>query len=1856
MGVAGSVAGQVLHDGVRTRVLRVASPDGAGHVVRKEARGPEAVARIRHETGILRRLDGVAGVPRLCAVPEPGSAWLEVRDEGRQVLRDRLAPAPPAGSAAALDLAVALARVLAEVHRRGVIHRDVNPANLLVTADLAAVTLIDFDLAITFAYERPDFVHQNGLVGTAEYLAPEQTGRTGRPVDHRADLYGLGATLYEVLTGRPPFESDDALALIRDHLARLPVPPAERDGSVPPDLSRVVMRLLEKEPDRRYQSADGLLHDLLLIRDGVATGAPHPGQARPALRLGERDFPLRLSAPSRPVGRDGEIRALRAAFEDARHGRCRGVLVSGAPGVGKTTLIDELRSVVAAAGGWFVGGKFDQFRRDPSSDGVHQALSAVGRLLLAEPEAELAASRERIVRSLGPDPRPLVSVGPDLAALFGAHQPDDGPVPAEGPADPAELRARLVRSAVGLLAAVTSPARPVVIVLDDLQWAASTPIAVVDALLTDPEIDGLLVVGAFREAEVDQAHPLTAQLSRWERLGVAPAAVHLSNLPPEDLGTMLGTVLRLPPERAAELAEAVGARTAGNPYDTLELVNALRQEGALIPGPLGWTWDAAAIRGHVGRGDVVDLLRERIGRLPPATGELLETLACLGGEVGLDLLAAATTRSAQNLADQLAPAMEDGLLVGAQARDDVVRFRHDRVQQAAHAGLDGPAGVARHLELARRLAGIPALAGIAAAQYLRAVAQVREPQERRRAATLFRAAAGDLRLLDYVAAERFLAAARELLTEGSGLPADPADTDLLIAVEIEWHAALCSLSRLDDGDAVYASLTRRCDDPARLAPATFLQIGSLTNRQRTAEAMVLGLDALRRLGVAVPEPGQMAAQVEERADGLCRWATTGSAAQDLLRPEITDPRLRAIAMLAQRLSATAFTSDPLTMFWLMTESQRLWDEHGPSAPLVPLAGAGLTTIALRGDYRAGYDSLERVIEVGRARGYQLETAQAMVLKVLGTAHWFEPLDDCIRTARVAREALIAAGDLQGAAFAFITSVLQLIDVGPTVDAALAEADAATAFALRTGNDYVLTSFIGCRQLIRAVRGETRAPSRLDDEDFDTGEFLRQLAAVPVNVASTHVARGQLAAIMNDDDELDVCAAALGPFLPILTGTYAYVGAQLVRGLSFLREVSRADGTERGALLAEADGVRAWFAARAQDAPGNYGHLVSWLDAGRAGAVGDVAAALAAFDAALRAADTRQRPWHRALIAEHAGTFHLDNGMERSGRALLAEARDGFAAWGAPAKVERLQQRYPFLAGIHRERHEAVPGSLRGTVAVSADAVDLLAVLRASQALSSETNLDRLRARVVEVLADMTGATGVRLLLWNDEAAAWSLLPDGGDAGLDVDEAAARGLLPLSAFRYADRTREPLLVGDATLDDRFARDPYLAGLDCCSLLVVPILAHGAPRAMLVLENRLSGHAFTAERLDAVMLVAGQLAVSIENALAERFRSLVQRSSDLIVVCDRRGTLSYVSAASVDLIGVEASELAGRDLAEVLHPDEREAFRGWLGQVDGTDGQAPEWRLLADSGEERWVQVGFTDLTIDPAVGGIVLHLRDVTERRRLETELRHAQKLESVGQLAAGIAHEINTPIQFVGDNLRFLSDAFGDLARLVTAGRTAARADGAAGGPAARSADAAVSEIDADFLLTEVPGALEETLDGVSRVATIVRAMKAFGHFSEEKAPADLNEAVHSTLVVAGGELRDVADVVTDLGDLPPVHCNAGDINQVLLNLVVNAAHAIGAKVAGGGGRGTVTVRTRRDGDHVTIEVRDTGVGIPPDIADRVFDQFFTTKDVGTGTGQGLALAHALVHQRHNGTITFTSEPGVGTTFTVRLPIESQAG
>ena len=1413
------VPAEVVRETTHSRVTRLFAAGRA--IIRKEFSGPAAPRRLRHELGVLERLRGVVGAAQLLDEPRyPGSITLA--DAGQTSLSETLKPLAPEDL---IRVATALAEAVAAMHAGGVMHRDICPANIVISSD-GVPRLVGFGLATSLAEIRPEFTHHSQILGTLAYLAPEQTGRTGRPVDQRADLYALGATLYELATGAPPFGVGDPLRLTHDHLARVPAAPAAVNPALPEVFSEIIMHLLEKEPDDRYQSAGGVVHDLRQLRDGDAS-VPVP-------RVGARDLPLRLLPPSRLIGRDQEVVALSSAFDDALTGGCRGVLVSGAPGVGKTALVDQLRPLVTANEGWFVAGKFDQYRRDLEFGGIFQAFRALGRLLLAEPEEELVGLRERMLAALGPNAGLAAAAVPEFAALLG--------VPAEA-GDPLTAQLRTQHSAVSALRAVASRKRPVVVFVDDLQWAGPTSVGVIDMAFRE-QVEGLLLVGAYRD-DADPAHPLASLLSQWRRQpGVTH--VHLANLAASGVAALVAEVLHVSHADAGVLARLIEPHTRGNPYETVELLNTLRQEEILTPTSAGWSWDEPALSSLLTLAKVAELAMARLAGLPSACRGVLEAMACLGGRVELSVLAVATG-SADVVEQRLTPALEEGVLVAETGAHDAVRFRHDRIREAIIAELGTERRRTVHLALARRLAVEPALFAVAAEQYLPVIDSVTGAGERSVAAALLSRAAEQAALVgEYGQVHTMLSSALQV--------ADPGDTAALIQLHTRRLTALFCLGRLQEADEDYGIVDRLSTTALQRVDATCVQVRSLTNRKLYGDAIELAVTALRELGTTVPAPERLPELLERYFAYLYRWLDNTDDADDLGRPEITDPTTLAVTCLFNAVFPTAtFAGDVFMQAWLSLEALQIWLDHGTARGLVgPASYSAATAIALRDDYGAAYRAARRIVAVGEDRGYEPETSLARFVSSYFSC-WFEPLEVSVGQAKHACDGLVQGGDLATAGYTVAHTYGGRLDFVPTLDIYVAEAETALAFVRRVGIEPMGQWVQAYRWLADVLRGETFDPSGEVAVDRCADD-----AAVPFY---GDLSRAIADAIFDDQEGLSRHSAAAMAALPFATGNYVTAVARVLRGFALAAGARAAAADERPGLLAELEELIGWLGARAEDAPMNFLHLLRLLEAERAWAAGDMGAAALAFDAARDEVAGRQRPWHRALITERAARFALARGLQQVGVELLGQARQMYLSWGASAKVAQLDSAYPVLRSP-ADTPSSV-GDVRGQASfLSTETIDLLAILSASRALSSETTIDGLHSRVVDVLGAMTGATEVQLLLCGDDHPDWTLLTVEG--AIPVDGIGSKPSVPMSVVRYAQRIPEPLAVVDATTDDRFARDPYFADSDRCSLLVLPITSRGRLRAVLLLENRLIRGAFTADRLDAVKLIAGQLAVSLDNA--------------------------------------------------------------------------------------------------------------------------------------------------------------------------------------------------------------------------------------------------------------------------------------------------------------------------------------------------------------------------------------------------------
>jgi signal transduction histidine kinase len=722
--------------------------------------------------------------------------------------------------------------------------------------------------------------------------------------------------------------------------------------------------------------------------------------------------------------------------------------------------------------------------------------------------------------------------------------------------------------------------------------------------------------------------------------------------------------------------------------------------------------------------------------------------------------------------------------------------------------------------------------------------------------------------------------------------------------------------------------------------ATMVQVRSLTYRNRFTEAIGLSLRSLRDCGITVPAEGRLLGEIDDAFETVYRWLQDGKAVDDLARPDIRDPALIAAGQLMNAMMPAVYLNgDHVLLGWLSLEALRVWIKHGPARTLIgPAFHFAHAAIELRRNYAAGYHALRRLLTVSQARGYEPDTSQALNIFAHSARFWFEPIENGVLEVQRARAGLIAAGDLHNAGYTFAAATTGLLESARSLDICGAEVKTGLAFVRRTGGEQIAQWLESYGWLIDTLRGASSddADEMAPDEKYADNPLARFYA---------HINRAVAAAIFGDPGDLERYTSAAMGLLGAVSGHYETAWARLLRGLAVAGQARDAeDREERRRLLSELEDVTRWLAARAADAPDNFRHLVLLLEAERAWTNGDFRAASLAFDAARREVMRRQRPWHRAVITERAARFVLAYGLGHLGEELLTQARQQYLAWGAIAKVDQLDWAYPIL----RDQPDTSTGDDAGRaeltehrLSVTTGTIDLLGILSASRALSSETSVERLRARVIEVLGAMTGATGVHLLVWSEDRQAW-LVPASDGTTVAVVGTEHDGVVPMTVLRYVERVREPLVVSDATTDDRFARDRYFDGLDLCSLLSVPIFSRGTLQAVLLLENRLIRGAFSAARLDAVKLITSQLAVSLDNAYLYAELRLAEAAtrhtmSDLMHV-DRMTTAAELSAS----IAHEVSQ----PLAAMV--SNANAGTRWLTAANVEEAKA-SFKRIADAGQ-------------------------------------------------------------------------------------------------------------------------------------------------------------------------------------------------------------------------------------------------------------------------------------------------------------------
>lgn len=1800
---------EIYQDIYRSRQTRVARgrrlADGAAIVLKypvMEYPSLREIARLKNEYEILKEL-GEKGSPhilRVYALERLDHRTLVVSEDfGGVQLKEYFADGR-VGTTEFLQLAIAIASALLAVHQHGIIHKDLNPRNILINPKTGQVKLIDFGIATRLSREHQEIRTPDRLDGTLSYMSPEQTGRINRTLDYRTDMYSLGATLYELLSGAPPFSASDAMELLHCHIASEPQPLHER--GVPRALSDIVAKLMAKVPEERYQSAFGVKADL---EECLRQVTEH--EAISPFKLGEQDISHQFEIPQRLYGREGELAAVLDTFTTVSQGSTALLLVSGYSGIGKSSLIYEMRGRSLQRRGYFAAGKYDQYNRDVPYSALAKALKGLIHQFLKEPERQVAQWKEEVRRAVGQSGQVITEVIPALALLIG-EQP---PVP---PLPPAEALGRFNFVFADFLSVLATEQHPLILFLDDLQWADTPSLKLLEMLLTDPRRKHLFVIAAYRDNEVDASHASMVTINEIKKAGTRVQEIHLEPLTLASIMALLADTLHCPRAATLPLAELLLKKTGGNPFFLVQLLGSLHEDGLLkLNVATGtWDWDIAKINGVGITDNVIELMMTKLRRFPAVTQDVMKLAACIGSTFDLGMLSIVNEKDERETAGSLWPAVREGLLVPlsesyqlfqegdtaaesaasafavrelistmmtAGERDEQAtiryRFLHDRVQQATYALIPEAQRQVQHFKIGRRLLASSdqsrseELFDVLSHLNLARELLTTEAQRLQLAELNFRAGKKAQSAMAFTAANNHFAIALQLL------PAEPFRTHYELTLNLYREHAECEYLLGDFGRAnrllteVVAQARTRIDQCVALETQVRLHM-TQGSREAISKAVSIGLSALRLLGCELPEApaarAAMAAQETRVVAGLLAERSSRDL-EDL--PRLTDPEKLLRMNLAVTIFGAAYLAGDFDLvslcIYLVVRTSL---EHGNSEPTAFGYMMYGMLLSAGGEHRRAYQFGQLALALhGR---YPNPVMKPKIHNIF--AHAINPyinhLDSNLPHYRATYECCLEGGDIIYGVWAVFYLLWTKLMKGDALHEIHGDSEGYLSFAERVGDATMLTSIQLIRQTAQCLRGLTSATGSLDSEGFGESAAVARLRE-----AQSLIGLGWYAMLRQMVDlTLERYPEALQSFMiaeethTAVIGFFSNMTHYFYSSLVLAAVYADATAEEKQKYLTLIERNAGKLKVVADSGPDNYLHCYQLIEAEKLRILGEPTRAAELYDASIANAQRGRFLHHEALALELAAKFYLARGRKRLAQVYMTDAYYAYARWGAVAKIEQLRQRYPELvvaelvtgrADAAADPYESSAASVTGEVSN----LDLAMVMKASQAVSEEIVLSRLLEKLMRIVLQHAGAQRGYLLL-----ARGSDLVIEASATMDGREVTLLKSVPIASVedlsqeivQYVQRTKEQVVLASAAKEGMFVSDAYVLRRQPRSVLCMPVTHQGKLVGLLYLENNLTEGAFTPSRLEILRLLSSQVAISIEN-----------------------------------------SRLYG-------HLEEKVKER----TAELREAQAKLIRFERDATERRMA-------------GGFAHEIRNALAGARLVLE-------KVLGPEGSGTEGSV------LAETMSALSAIYESLAPRLTEAEME---------PILQS----IARIVDHQKTTEK--ALRFVFEASNRSLNITKRIMDYSVLEERKTPAGMAELgglITSAVAVLREEMKGSAiQVVAAIDGAAGLHGDSVQFNSILQNLLNNARDAIVEK--GTPAAGIIRLEAAVADEQFVLHVTDDGIGIKQENLHRIYDAFFSTKP-NTGTGLGLATVKKIVDV-NGGDIAVRSEWHKGTTFTVRLPL-----
>ena len=1507
---------------------------------------PASLVRYKQEYEITRNLD-LESVPKTYSLERYQNSLVIIsEDSGGESLKLGLAFGKLTLQEFLLT-AIKITRALGQIHQHNIIHKDINPSNIIINSTTGLVQIIDFGISTVLSRENPTLKNPNVLEGTLSYISPEQTGRMNRAIDYRTDFYSLGVTFYELLTGQVPWDYDDAMELVHCHIAKQAVPPHEINPEIkiPKTVSALVMKLLEKTAEKRYQSAWGIIADLEECLEQLQAKGTIADFA-----IAQKDLTDKFQIPQKLYGREREIETLLAGFDRVSNGTTEIMLVSGYSGIGKSALVQEVYKPITKASGYFIAGKFDQFQRNVPYAAVVKAFGSLVKQLLTESETQLGAWKEKLLAAFGDNGQIIIDVIPDVEFIVGKQPPVQ-----ELGASEAQNRFNLIFQK--FIRVFCSVEHPLVIFLDDLQWADSATLKLLEIMMADEGTKYLFLIGAYRDNEVNRNHPLIITLDLLRTKGAIINEITLTPLALEHISNLIADTLHT--NAVGQLAELALKKTSGNPFFVNQFFQTLFQENLLkfIPPSQGshaqWQWDIAQIEAIGITDNVVELMIRKLRKLSPATQKILQLAACVGNTFNLHTISIIQETTAAVTYYDLLPAIQEGLVLPIsewettpeeiiEARLVILSFKflHDRVQQAAYALIPEEEKKETHLKIGQLVLKSTADKELEEKifdiiNHLNIGAELLTSSESIYELAKLNLIAGKKAKASaaYEPALKYLTAAIEILPENIW------EQDYRLIFELYQEQAECEYlcSNFEKAEELFDLLLTKAKSNLDRAAIQNMRLVFYDNTGKYIANIKVGSEALKELGLNWPNNNdELLAQLELELQTYRTHLQTIKIADLIDASAMQDLEIMACMQILMNMTGPAYFTDQDLLALTALKMVNLSMQYGNS-DVSPHGYAfwGIVAGSRLEDYEAGYEFGKLAIDLNeKLNNFKLICKVSNLFAGL-IGHWRSHMRTNVPIFIKGYQAGIETGDIYACYIAY-NSLLQKILMGEELTSVLEESYKYTEYLLKIKNQVFVEAQRMCQHFAFNLQGLIEDKFSLSSDGFNEFQCMQmgQESQFSPGIALYRTLKAQIFYFYENYTEALKTAKLTEEMLPFTIGLANESEHYFYQSLILANVILQASPDESAEyyqkLAKNQEKMKFWV----DNCPENYLHKYLLVEAERARIAGKDLEAMDLYDKAIASARENDYIQNEALANELAAKFWLAKGKEDFAQLYMQKAHYGYQLWGAKRKVEDLEEKYPHLLARTSAKTTQTKVNKTTTVPTTTssnlgDTLDLATVMKASQAISGEIVLSKLLERLMKIAIENAGAQKGFLIL--EKAGNWAIEAEGS---VKEDEVSVLRSLPLNAeadsgeipklasaiAHYVIRTQENVLLNNATQEGQFTRDPYIAATQPKSILCTPLVHQGKLTGILYLENNLTEGAFTTDRLELLKLLSAQIAISIENA--QLYNNLQEFNQNLEqLVGDRTqelsNTLDTLKATQSKLVESEKMASLGGLVAGVAH---------------------------------------------------------------------------------------------------------------------------------------------------------------------------------------------------------------------------------------------------------------------------------------------------------------------------------------------------